>query len=107
VCPLQRDQVDRLLDDADEPVVAPRVEADRAHLVLRQVAALPAEADALLDLLDRACERERLVLGTLQQVEREPLRGALADAREPGELGDEVLDGGGEHGRIVPGHSGR
>ena len=52
--PLERDEVDRLLDDADRRPVAPRVEADRAQLVLGEVAALAAEADALLHLLDRA-----------------------------------------------------
>ena len=63
---LERRQVDRLLDDADQGVVAPSVEADPAHLVLGQVAALAAEADALLHLPDRVGERERLVLGTLE-----------------------------------------
>ena len=90
---LDREQVGRLLDDADDRAVATRVEADRAHLVLGQVPALTAEADALLDLLDRVRERDRLVRVRAQQVEREPLRGARADAGEPGQLGDEVVDG--------------
>ena len=55
---LERDHVDRLLDDADDGAVAARVEADRAELLLGQVAALAAEADALLDLLDRVRERD-------------------------------------------------
>ena len=59
---LERDHVDRLLDDADDGAVAARVEADRAELLLGQVAALAAEADALLHLLDRRRERERLLL---------------------------------------------
>jgi hypothetical protein len=45
-CPLDRQQIDGLLDDADQGVVTARVQADRADLVLGQVAALPAEADA-------------------------------------------------------------
>src|SRR5919202_3326998 len=45
VRPLERDEVDGLLDDADESVVAARVDADRAELLLGEVAALTAEAD--------------------------------------------------------------
>ena len=90
--PLHRDQVGGLLDHADQRVVAADVEADRAHLVLGQVAALAAEADALLDLHDRGRERECLLLGRAQQVEGQPLRGALADARQAGQLRDEVLN---------------
>ena len=76
---LEREEVDRLLDDADDRVVAPRVEADRAELLLGEVAALAAEADALLHVLDRVGERQRLLLRHLEEVEREPLRGAAAD----------------------------
>jgi hypothetical protein len=102
VRPLERDEVDRLLDDADRRVVAACVGADRAQLVLGQVAALGAEADALLHVLDRLRERERLVPRPREEVEREPLRRALADAGQLRELGDEVVHGRREHGRIVP-----
>ena len=95
---LERDDVDGLLDDADRRVVAPRVEADRARLVLGQVPALAAEAHALLDLLERRSEGERLLARPLQHVEREPLRRPLPDSRQPGELRDEILDRGAEHG---------
>ena len=80
--PLDRDQVDRLLDHADHRVVAARIATDRADVVLRQVAALVAEANSLLDLLDRGRERECLVLGSLQQVEREPVSCPRADSRQ-------------------------
>ena len=63
-------------------MVAAAVEADRADLVLGQVPALAAEADALLHLGDRRRERERLVLRRAEDVEGEPLRRALADARQ-------------------------
>ena len=95
--PLERDEVDGLLDDADRRAVAPRVEADRAELLLGEVAALAAEAHALLHLLDRVGERERLLLLRLEEVEREPLRGAAADSRQPRQLRDEVLDGWAQH----------
>src|SRR5579884_939566 len=103
---LERDDVDRLLDDADRRLVAARVEADRARLVLGQIAALAAEADALLHLGDRRRERERLGARPLQDVERKPLRSSLPDAGQARQLGDEVLDGGAEHAAIVPGSPG-
>src|SRR5207244_2821755 len=81
VRPLERDEVDRLLDDADEGVVAASVDADAAELLLGEVPALAAEADALLDLVDRARERRRLVLRDLEEVEGEPLRRRRADSR--------------------------
>src|SRR6185503_7529115 len=99
---LDRDQVGRLLDDADDRVVAALVAADVAGLVLGQVPALVAEADALLDLFERAGEGESLLLRHAQQVERKPLRGALAHARQAGQLRDEVLDRRAEHRPIVP-----
>src|SRR6185312_15130957 len=67
---------------------------------------LAAEADALLHLLERRRERERLIRGPLEHVEREPLRRPLPDPGQPRELRDEVLDGGAEHGAIVPWRSG-
>src|SRR5262249_48732351 len=88
-------------DDADRRPVAARVDADRAELLLGEIAALAAEADALLHLGDRRCERERLVFRHLQEVEREPLRRAPADAGEPRQLRDEVVDGRAEHCRRV------
>src|SRR5581483_9721058 len=105
--PLERDEVDGLLDDADRRAVAARVEADRAELLLGEVAALAAEADALLHLADRRRERERLLLRHLEDVEGEPLRRPAADPRQARQLGDEVLDGRAEHGRRVLVRSGR
>src|SRR5215208_6198219 len=78
---LERDQVGRLLDDADDAAIPSRVAADVANLLLGQVAALPTEPDALLDLLDRERERLRFVLRHAQQMERQPLGRAHADAR--------------------------
>src|SRR5207245_9243903 len=92
-----RDEVDRLLDDADRRPVASGVEADGAQLLLGEVAALAAEADALLHVLDRAGEREGLLLLGLEEVEREPLRRAATEAREARPLREEVLDGRARH----------
>ena len=107
VGPLERDHVDGLLDDADDGAVAARVEADRAELLLGQVAALAAEADALLDLLDRVREGDCLVLLRREDVEREPLRRPRADPGQSRQLRDEVVDRRAEHIHNLPVCSGR
>ncbi len=94
---LDRHDVGRLLDHADDRRVAARVGADRAQLALGEVEALPAEADLLLDVDDRRRQGEDLVGPELQHVEREPLRGAGADAGELGELRDQALNRGRIH----------
>jgi predicted enzyme related to lactoylglutathione lyase len=86
-----------LLHDADERVVASRVTADRAELFLREIAALVAEPDPFLDVHDRRGKRERFVLRSLEQVEREPVGRARPHTRQPGELRDEILDSGAQH----------
>ena len=99
--PLDRNAGRRLLDDADDGAVAARVEADPAHLVLGEVAALAAEAHPLLHVLDRLRERQRLVLLRAEQVEGEPLSRTRADAGKARQLRDEVVHGRAEHGPIV------
>src|ERR1700675_3704607 len=92
VRPLERNESGRLLDDADQRGVAPLVDADRAQRVLGEVAALVAEADALLHVADLLGERERLRLRHLEQGEPEPLRRALADAGQARQLRNEIVD---------------
>jgi hypothetical protein len=63
--------------------------------------------EVCFNLADRLGERQRLVGRRAQDVEREPLRGALPDAGQARELGDEAVDGGCEHGsRSVLGGAG-
>ena len=93
---LDRDHVAGLLDDADQRGVAALVLADRAARALGQVEADLAEADPLLDVADRLRERVGVLGRRAQQVEREPLRRAVADAGELAQLGDQALDGRGE-----------
>ena len=95
--PLDRDEVDRLLDDADEGVVTARIAADRAHLVLGEVSAFLAEADPLLHVLDRRREREGLVLRPLQQVEGEAMSGTRSHTGQARKLRDEVFHSGAQH----------
>ena len=100
--PLDRDQVGRLLHHADHGAVAPRVAADLAGLLLGEVAALGAEADALLDLLECGRERQGLVLRHPEEVEGEPLSRPRPDSGQPRQLRDEVLDRGRKHLSILP-----
>ena len=88
---LDRDHVGGLLDHADQRLVAAGVLADPAARPLGEVEADLAEADLLLDLADRVGEAERVVVVGAQDVEGEPLRGALAD---PGQLARARRSGG-------------
>jgi len=80
---LNRDHVGGFLDDADQRKVTPLICADPANRTLRAVEARLAQADLLLYLRDRICQRERLVLARPQQMARQALRGPPAD---PGQL---------------------
>ena len=94
-CSLDRDHVDRLLDDTDDGAIAPRIRAHAAQrLFLGQVPALAAEPNACLHVLDRTQALERILWsrrasGT-QGVARKP-------PDEQRELRDKVLDGQAEH----------
>jgi hypothetical protein len=73
--------------------------ADPALRADRQVEADLTQADRLLDLTDGVGEREGLVLRLAQEVEREPLRGALTDPGQAAELRDQAVDGRRDQGR--------
>ena len=90
---LDRDHVARLLDHADRGGLAALVLADAAGGLGGEVEADLALPDGLLDLADRVGQRERLLVGDAQDVEGEPLRRALPDAGQAGELGDQAVDG--------------
>jgi hypothetical protein len=79
VGPLHRDEVGGLLHYADHGAVPAGVATDDAELLLGQVPALAAEADPLLNLEDRVCQRGGLLLGHAQEVEREALGRPGAD----------------------------
>ena len=93
VGPLDRDHIARLLDDADQLGVAPGVLADPAARPDREVEADLALSNRLLHLADGVGERQRVLRVDAQEVEREPLRGPLADAGQPRELCDQAVDG--------------
>ena len=96
---LDRDHVAGLLDHADRGGLTALVLADAAGGLGGQVEADLAVADRLLDLADGVGQRERLLLRGAEDVEGQPLRGALTDAGQARELGDEAVDRRGEQGR--------
>jgi hypothetical protein len=96
---LDRDHVRGLLDHADDLWVAPLVSADPAGRSIGQVEAGGAQANPLLDLLDRLGQREGFLVGGAQQVKGQPLGAAPADPGQLGQLGDQALDGWGVDGQ--------
>jgi hypothetical protein len=89
---LDRDDVARLLHDADQAGVTALVGADPAARALGEVEADLAQPDLLLDLADRVGEGVGVLGVGAQDVEGQPLRGARTDARQLAELGDQPLD---------------
>src|SRR4029078_5665103 len=89
---LDRDDVARLLDDADHGPVAPLVEAELAELALGEVEAAPAPGDLLLRLDDRSRAPARVLRRDAQDVERDALRRLRTDAGQAPELVDQPLD---------------
>src|SRR5205823_757843 len=82
----------RLLDHADYALVARRVRAEDARILIRDVVAGGAVGDALLHLADGVAQPLGLVTRILEDVKREALRAFGADAgqllqllNEPGE----------------------
>ena len=73
--------------------VAALVLADAAARLVGEVEAHLAQADALLDLADGVGQRVGVLGVAAQDVEGQALGGALADAGQLAELGDEPLDG--------------
>jgi len=88
----ERDDVDRLLDHADQTRVTRTVGTHQARIGLAEVAAPGTEADALLDRPDRLGQTQRVLLGHPQQVHRQTLCALLADARELGEFLDQQFE---------------
>jgi hypothetical protein len=96
--PLDRDNVLRLLDDADDAAVTPRVQAYAALFLLRDIAAHRTEPDLVLDL--EQCVREAAYVGGigLEDMEGYPLCALGTDAGKPAQLVDEVLNNAFVHG---------
>ncbi len=89
---LDRDDVLVLLHDAQHRLVAPRVTADAALLVLGDVEADRAEPHPGLDLEQHLGQPAYVGRLGLQQVERDALRSLGTHARQSAELVDQVLD---------------
>src|SRR5205809_2101819 len=83
----------RLLHDAQQRGIPPRVAADRTRILVGEIPA----GTARHHLRAHAADRLRQPLGRLrrllEQVECEPLRGLGSDPGEPGELRHEIING--------------
>src|SRR2546428_5544904 len=91
---LDRADIARFLDHAQQSRVAPGVAADRAGVFIGEIAACRARHDPSADSPDGLRQTLRDLRGLLQQMEREPLGGLAPDAGELSELRHELLDGG-------------
>ncbi len=96
---LQRDHVAGLLDDAQLILAAALILADFTELRLREIVAVPAIADVLLDRANGVGQLQRLARLHTQNVIRDPLGGLLADSRQASELVHKTSDGLGNHSR--------
>lgn len=74
-------------------MIAALIGADGAELFAREVEAGAAVADVGLDVADGVGEAQGLIRRSLQNMEREPLGGAAADARQARELGEQAING--------------
>ena len=92
LCALERDNVARVGHDADGFLVARLVRADRALLAVREVLAALAGEGLGLGLANRVSKALCVLLRHIEHVEREALRGFLADAGQLRELLDQPLD---------------
>ena len=89
---LDRAYVGRLLDSADETRIAPRIAADRAHLILTEVEAVSARTHALGKRYESVSETAAVLCRLLEQVIREAERGLSSDSWKPGKLGRQRVD---------------
>ncbi len=91
--PLEGEDVERLLDDAQPALVPARVAADRAQLLVADVEAALAEDDLVADVDEGRRQRPGLGVGGAEQVVGQALRGLGSDARQARERFDQPRDG--------------
>ncbi len=93
---LDAQDVDGVLDDADQRGIAPRVEANRARHWLGQGATVRAGPDAFARLDDRLGQLAHGSFFALHEVQRQPFRRARADAGQTAQRGEQFVDWFGE-----------
>ena len=93
---LNRHQVERVLDHANQRGVARRVLADGTRIGVREVAAALTSLNALVQGRDGRPQDERLAGRPSQQKEGQALRGLGANGGKPRELVDQPRDRAGE-----------
>jgi hypothetical protein len=96
---LHRPQVGHVLDDADQPGVAPWIATDRAGVDGVEVAAGRARLDGERGIGQRGAERLHQRLALLQKVQRDPSRRTWPEAGQAAQQLDQPLDFRADHGR--------
>src|SRR5262245_50703988 len=89
---LDREDIERLLDDAQPAAVTTDVATDRAQRRVADVEAALAEDDLVADRDERGGQRSGLRVRSAQQVVGQALRGLRADAGQARERLDEARD---------------
>jgi hypothetical protein len=90
------ENVVRFLDDADRAAVTRRADTIEAWIRVGDVVARGAFADSFFCLANRIGKRQRFFVGGTQEMERETLRGLLADSGKMFQSIDESFYWGGK-----------
>src|SRR6185437_2572168 len=90
---LDRANVTRFFDDANERAVSPLVAADVARIVLGEVGAHRAPVHTIGEPAQRVGELAALLRRLAQQMVGEPERSLATDSRKPRQLRRELVDG--------------
>src|SRR6185312_6267686 len=101
-----RQYIVRLLNDADDGLIAMRIAAEIADLAIADVIADGANAELILDVEDRLRQPFGIFAAGAQHVERNALRRFLPDARQFLEFLDQQSKRLGKIGHVLE-HSGR
>jgi hypothetical protein len=92
VCGLQRHHITGLFDNADDVLLPARIAANPTEFLLRQIEALGAGPDDILDSPNRFGQFHGFFRAASQDVMCQPIRRLPTDARQSGELINQVSD---------------
>lgn len=88
---LDGNDVERLLDHAQDAVVAPRIKTDAAPIILGDVEAAFADFE-LVDVFEALSEILKLFLILFEKIQNQPLRHFRTDGRKRSEMADQFFE---------------